>query len=92
MRKIHIKNMVCSRFTEAVESIFKDQEIGIKNIQLWEVIVDELNLSEIAYKLNYSSVAHLSKKFKQLTGMSPSDFKKNQNSLGKELIKFEIIL
>ena len=42
MRKIHIKNMVCSRCTEAVESIFKDQGIGIKNIQLGEVIVDEI--------------------------------------------------
>ena len=44
---------------------------------------DELNLSEIAYKLNYSSVAHLSKKFKQVTGMSPSEFKKQQNSQRK---------
>lgn len=172
--------MVCSRCTEAVESIFKDQGIGIKNIQLGEVIVDEitdlqilsieselnqkgfeilkeknsvliqkvkniiidhiefsnklnekfsvflskkigydysyisrifssntgytiekyfslqriektkelikydeLNLSEIAYKLNYSSVAHLSKQFKQVTGMSPSEFKKQQNSQRK---------
>ena len=44
---------------------------------------DELNLSEIAYKLNYSSVAHLSKQFKQVTGMSPSEFKKQQNSQRK---------
>ena len=42
MRKIHIKNMVCSRCTEAVEGIFKGQGIVIKNIQLGEVIVDEI--------------------------------------------------
>ncbi|MDC2975402.1 helix-turn-helix domain-containing protein, partial [Bacteroidota bacterium] len=33
--------------------------------------------------LNYSSVAHLSKQFKQVTGMSPSEFKKQQNSQRK---------
>jgi len=36
----------------------------------------ELNLSEISYKLGYSSVAHLSNQFKQVTGMTPSQFKK----------------
>ena len=176
MRKIHVKNMVCSRCTEAVEYIFKEQGVVIKNIELGQVIVDEiteqqilsiesnlnqkgfeilkeknsiliqkikniiinhveshpeskqkfseflskkigydysyisrifssntgytiekyfllqkiektkelikydeLNLSEIAYKLNYSSVAHLSKQFKQVTGMNPSEFKRQQN-------------
>ena len=176
MRKIHIKNMVCSRCTEAVEYIFKEQGVVIKNIELGQVIVDEiteqqilsiesnlnqkgfeilkeknsiliqkikniiinhveshpeskqkfseflskkigydysyvsrifssntgytiekyfslqriektkelikydeLNLSEIAYKLNYSSVAHLSKQFKQVTGMNPSEFKRQQS-------------
>jgi AraC-like DNA-binding protein len=36
---------------------------------------DELNISEIAWKLNYSSVAHLSNQFKKKTGFSPSRFK-----------------
>jgi len=176
MHKIHVKNMVCSRCTEAVEYIFKEQGVVIKNIELGQVIVDEiteqqilsiesnlnqkgfeilkeknsiliqkikniiinhveshheskqkfseflskkigydysyisrifssntgytiekyfslqriektkelikydeLNLSEIAYKLNYSSVAHLSKQFKQITGMNPSEFKRQQS-------------
>jgi AraC-like DNA-binding protein len=35
----------------------------------------ELNLTEISYKLNYSSVAHLSNQFKKVTGLSPSCFK-----------------
>lgn len=35
----------------------------------------ELNLTEIAYKLNYSSVAHLSNQFKKITGLTPSGFK-----------------
>ena len=36
---------------------------------------DELSLSEIAFKLNYSSVAHLSGQFKRVTGLTPSQFK-----------------
>ncbi len=37
---------------------------------------DELSLSQIAYMLNYSSVAYLSNQFKKVTGFSPSYFKK----------------
>jgi AraC family transcriptional regulator len=40
------------------------------------IIYDEMSLSEIAYKLNYSSVAHLSNQFKKVTGLTPSHFKK----------------
>lgn len=39
------------------------------------IIYDELNLTEISYKLHYSSIAHLSKQFKQITGLTPSSFK-----------------
>ena len=39
------------------------------------IIYDELNLSEIAWKLHYSSVAHLSNQFKKITGLTPSHFK-----------------
>ena len=40
------------------------------------LLYDELNLSEIAFNLNYSSVAHLSNQFKKITGLSPTYFKK----------------
>ena len=43
------------------------------------IVYDELNLSEIAYKLHYSSVSHLSNQFKKITGLSPSHFKKLKN-------------
>lgn len=39
------------------------------------LIYDELNLTEISYKLNYSSVAHLSTQFKKVTGLTPTFFK-----------------
>ncbi len=40
------------------------------------LLYDELNLTQISYKLHYSSVAHLSNQFKKITGLSPSFFKK----------------
>lgn len=39
------------------------------------LLYNELNLTEISYKLNYSSVAHLSNQFKKITGLSPTHFK-----------------
>lgn len=39
------------------------------------LLYDELNLTEISYKLHYSSVAHLSNQFKKITGLSPSYYK-----------------
>jgi len=39
------------------------------------LLYDELNLTEISYKLHYSSVAHLSNQFKKVTGLSPSHYK-----------------
>ena len=40
------------------------------------IVYDELNLTEIAYKMHYSSVSHLSNQFKKITGLTPSHFKK----------------
>jgi len=39
------------------------------------LVYDELSLSDIAFKLHYSSVAHLSNQFKKMTGLTPSHFK-----------------
>jgi len=39
------------------------------------LLYDELSLTEIAYRLNYSSVAHLSNQFKKVTGLTPTYFK-----------------
>ncbi len=43
------------------------------------IVYDELNLSEIAYKMHYSSVAHLSNQFKKFTGLTPTHFKMLKN-------------
>ncbi len=46
---------------------------------------NELTLSQIAYKLGYSSVQHLSSQFKKATGMTASQFKNNQSNLRKTI-------
>jgi AraC-like DNA-binding protein len=43
------------------------------------IIYGELNISEIAWKMNYCTVSHLSNQFKKVTGLSPYHFKKLKN-------------
>jgi AraC-like DNA-binding protein len=50
------------------------------------LVYDELSLTEIAWKLHYSSVAHLSNQFRKMTGLTPTHFKnlkhKRRRTLG----------
>lgn len=52
------------------------------------IIYDELNMTEISYALQYSSVAHLSNQFKKITGLTPSEFKK---LIDKKMVNIESI-
>jgi AraC family transcriptional regulator len=55
-----------------IENYFIEQRIEkVKELMVY----DQLNLSEIAFELDYSSVAHLSAQFKKVTGLTPSHFK-----------------
>ncbi len=49
------------------------------------LIYDELSISEIAFKLEYSSNQHLSAQFKKETGITPTEFKKMNNKSRKSL-------
>ena len=49
------------------------------------LLYDELNLTEISYKMHYSSVAHLSNQFKKVTGFSPSIYKQFQQKRERNL-------
>jgi AraC-like DNA-binding protein len=49
------------------------------------LIYNELNLTEISYKLHYSSVAHLSNQFKKITGLSPTFYKQLKNKRRENL-------
>lgn len=56
------------------------------------IIYDELNLTEIAWKLHYSSVAHLSTQFKKITGLTPSHFKKLKYKRRKPIEEIGIMI
>jgi AraC family transcriptional regulator len=75
----HEYNYLSSLFS-SVEGITIEQYIiRQKTERVKELIFyDEMNLSEIANKLGYSSIAHLSAQFKKVTGQTPSQFKKNR--------------
>jgi AraC-like DNA-binding protein len=63
-------------FTEVQGMTIEQFIIAHKVERIKELITyDELNITEIAWKMNYSSVAHLSNQFKKVTGLSPSHFK-----------------
>jgi AraC-like DNA-binding protein len=49
------------------------------------LLYDELNLTEISYRMHYSSVAHLSNQFKKVTGLAPTYFKNLKNQRKKNL-------
>jgi AraC-like DNA-binding protein len=49
------------------------------------IVYNELNLTEIAYKMHYSSVAHLSNQFKKFTGLTPTHFKQLKHERRKTL-------
>jgi len=64
-------------FSEVQGSTIEQYIISNKIERIKELIIyDELNITEIAWKMHYSSVAHLSNQFKKATGLSPTHFKK----------------
>lgn len=74
-------------FSEVKGTTIENFYLAHKIEKVKELLVyDELNLTEIAFKLHYSSVAHLSNQFKKMTGLTPSYFKslknKKRNTLG----------
>lgn len=76
--KLHKDYNYLSNLFSSVENTTIEQYFILQKIEkVKELLVyDELSLSEISYKLGYSSVAHLSNQFKKVTGFTPSDFKK----------------
>ena len=69
-----------SRLFSSVEGITIEKFITRQKIERIKELLfyDQLTLSEIAFKMNYSSVAYLSAQFKKETGMTPTAFKQTQ--------------
>jgi len=73
----HNYTYLANLFSEATGTTIEHFVIAHKIEKVKELLMyGELNLTEISYKLKYSSVAHLSNQFKKLTGLTPSFFKK----------------
>ncbi len=73
----HDYTYLANLFSEVQGTTIEHFIINHKIERIKELIIyDELTISEIAWKMNYSSVAHLSNQFKKVTGLSPSHFKK----------------
>ncbi|MCI0707874.1 MAG: AraC family transcriptional regulator [Ignavibacteriae bacterium] len=66
-----------SSLFSSVEGITLEHYIILQKIERVKELLkyDELSLSEISYKMGYSSVAHVSSQFKKVTGMTPREFK-----------------
>lgn len=76
--KLHLDYTYMANLFAEVKGVTIEQFIIAHRIERVKelMLYDEMNLTEIAYKLNFSSVAHLSNQFKKVTGLSPSFFKK----------------
>lgn len=80
----YISNLFSEVEGLTIEKYFIQQKIEkVKELMIY----DELSLSEIAFQLNYSSVAHLSVQFKKVTGLTPSVFKQLNNYNRKAIDK-----
>ena len=75
--KLNYDYTYLSNIFSEVKGITIQQFIILQKIEKVKelLLYDELNLTEISYKLHYSSVAHLSNQFKKVTGLTPSFYK-----------------
>jgi len=73
----HNYTYLANLFSEVQGTTIEQFIIAHKIERVKELLVyNELNLTEIAYLMHYSSVSHLSSQFKKITGLTPSHFKK----------------
>jgi AraC-like DNA-binding protein len=86
-RELHREYSQLSKLFSETEGITIEQYVILQKIEKAKelLVYNEMNLSEIAFHLGYSSVAHLSTQFKKVTGLTPSAFKSQGIRLRKPL-------
>ena len=73
----HNYSYLANFFSEVEATTIEQYIISLKVERIKELIIlEEHSLSQIADKLHYSSIGHMSGQFKKVTGLSPSHFKK----------------
>jgi AraC-like DNA-binding protein len=85
--KLNYDYTYLSNLFSEVKGITIQQFIIVHKIERVKELLmyDELNLTEISFKLHYSSVAHLSNQFKKVTGLSPSNYKQLKDKVRRPL-------
>lgn len=85
--ELHKEYSQLSKLFSATEGITIEQFVILQKTEKVKELLayNQMNLSEIANKLGYSSVAHLSSQFKKITGLTPSQFKAQGIHLRKSL-------
>lgn len=85
----HLSYQYVSTLFSSIEGITIEKYVILQKIEkVKELLVyDEFTLSEIAYRLDYSSVQHLSNQFKKVTGLTPSYFKQFKEQRRKPIDK-----
>lgn len=78
----YISNLFSTETGQPIEQYIIAQKV--EKIKEW-LSYNELSLSEMAWRLSYSSAAHLSNQFKKVTGITPGEFKKS-NSLARKTL------
>ena len=88
--KLHKEYSQLSKLFSETEGITIEQYVILQRIEKIKELLsyNEFTLSEIAYRLGYSSVAYLSAQFKKVTGFTPSQFKKLGINLRKPIDQF----
>ena len=82
-KKLQKDYSTLSRAFSKVEGINIERYFILLRIEKIKELIfyDEMNFSEIAYELGYNNISHLSRQFKQMTGMSMSEYKEQKNDL-----------
>ncbi len=86
-QELHKEYSQLSKLFSLTEGITIEQFVILQKIEKVKELImyNQMNLSEIADKMGYSSIAHLSSQFKKIIGLTPSQFKEQGISLRKTL-------
>ncbi len=82
---LHYDYNYLSNLFSSVEAVTIEQFLINQRIEKAKelLLYDELTLTEISHRLGYSSLAHLSRQFKKVTGLTPSHFKQLKDATGR---------
>ena len=87
VEKLGMSYQQLSKTFSSHEPVTLERYIILNKIEKIKELIDsnEYSLSEISYMMDYSSVQHLSSQFKQVTGFTPSDYKRSDHSMRKPI-------